>query len=77
MYMTQCYVIHQLFVFFSYFGFKICLVMEKIQEHNVINLGENYMRVKQRQELWLILLRTWSLNLSLDCFYCVMRRTDV
>lgn len=51
--------------------------MGKIKEHNVINLGENYMRVKQRQELWLILLRTWSLNLSLDCFYCVMRRADV
>lgn len=35
------------------------------------------MRVEQKQELWLIVLRIWSLNLSLDCFYCAKRKTDV
>lgn len=49
--MTQCSIIHQLFVFFPILYLKSVHLWKKIKEHNVINLGENYRRVKQRQEL--------------------------
>ena len=65
------------YLYFSILALKPVRISNKIQKHDVINLGENYMRVMQRKELWLILTRNWSLNLSLDHFCCVMRRADV